>query len=403
MSLKKLSLLVIIFLLVFPLEGQNIEEKSTYEFINPSLYDKWYEEQPNWSLNNFPGNKKSYNGSQYSWGWSYVANSLIDMYEATKDEKYIRLLIPQIEYILTQTDEKLGIESFTDSGLSLPAWSDDGYYTSGKYNYVYPVHTGMIVLPILRLVNVIKENKLEEYREVANKFLIASGDALAIHNSDIMWKNFSESEGFYMGHPYGEGIVSEASRIALPNRIFIYLAACGLYDKLTNGSVYTERIEKSLRYFKNSLLKYDKDYDAYYWSYWKEVNPKRWEDISHASLTVYGIFILYEEVGFTVFTKKDILKFGNIIYKVIDNRFSPKVSKNIHRNNNEKKRYYSLEENIYYFSVLRWSFLGIYDKDILDSLNGIYIKLYNQDLSSSTELFSIAMFIKANKKYKFSE
>lgn len=396
---KKWGLLIILITLslIFVFVLKSFEKPPT-NIITQDLYDSTYKELDKWSIHEFPGNGKQYNGAQYAWGWSYVGNSLIDMYKATGEEKYLELFVPQAEYIITQTDQKLGIESFTGSGLSLPVWSDRGYYTAGKFNYAYPVHTGMITLPILRFVDIVKENSLNEYDAIADKFLIASGNALAVHNNDEMWKDFSETEGFYFGHPYGEGIVSEANKLGIPNRISIYLAACGLFDKISGGKIYYERIEKSLNYFKNSLLNLDIEHDAYYWTYWKINNLEyAWEDISHGSITTYGLFILHEEVGFTVFTNKDFKRFANIVYKVIDDKSSPiKIRKFIHNRIGENKIYYSIEENDYNHSIIRWAFLGKHDKKALDKLGRLY-KDIDEDMPPALKLAGIATYLNAQK------
>lgn len=399
MNKKKLVIpwlvLLLLFISITYLNKKDYENNNN-ELITPKLYDEWYL-QSSWSINNFPQQGKQFKGHHYAWGWSYVANSLIEMYKATGDEKYLGLLVPQIEFIFSQTDEKRKIESFTKSGLFLPAWSDGGHYTEGKFNYIYPVHTGMIILPILRFVDVVNKNDITKYRDVATKYLNESGRALAIHNQPNMWMDISKSEGFYYGHPYGAGIVSEANKIGIPNRIFAYLAACGLYDKLTGGKIYTERIEKSLRYFKNSLVKYDKEYDSYYWSYWDDHNAQNWEDISHAALTVYGIFILHEEAGFEVFDDNEMNKFKNIIFKIVDNEEPPKVRKYIHQKSDERYSFYTPKESQYYFTSLRWSFLSVYDKNVLEHLRGIYKGLYYKDKVADTDLYSIALYLSSKE------
>jgi hypothetical protein len=394
-----LWLLIIVLLLVWlnPLKQKPTED----EFISRELYDEWYEAEPNWSIKHFPPKeKKQYKGGPLAWNWSYTANSLVDMYYATGDEKYLGLLVPQAEYIFSQTDEKLGIESFTNTGVSLPAWSDGAQYTSGKYNYIYPVHTGMITIPILRFVKAVKENNITKYMEAADTFLKESGRALAIHNRDNMWKDFSTKEGFYTGHPHGAGIVSEANKIGVPNRIFAYLAACGLYGNIAGQDIYKERIEKSLQYFKHSLLKYDKKYDAYYWSYWDDLNAQGWEDISHAAVTVYGIYILHEEAGFKIFNKKELVRFANIVLKMVDEESPPKVRQYIHPLSHERAPYYTPKENPYYFYAARWSFLGIYNEKILERLKGVFAGMYYKEEVKSTDLFSVASYLAAQKKRK---
>lgn len=377
-----------------------MEDFETDNVVTQSLYDKWYS-MSSWSPNKFPSNTPDYGSPTYAWDWSYTGNSLIDMYNATGEEKYLEDFIPQATYIFTQTDEKLGIESFTGLGVSLPAWSDRGHYTSGKFNYIYPVHTGMILMPILRFVDTVKKNQLVQFYPVADDFLEKSSRALAIHNKDEMWVDLSETEGFYFGHPYGQGIVSEANQIGIPNRIFAYLAAAGLYDKITGKTEYTPRITKSLNYFKNYLLKYDKENDAYYWSYWEYANKESWEDISHAALTVYGIYILHEEAGFSIFTEKDFKRFSNIVHKIVKVsklNSQPKVMQNIHQNG--ESEYLSFEENKNYFIALHWSFLGVYDKTVLDELEGIYKELSNQDKPSVTSLYNIGLYLSTVNKVK---
>ncbi|MFD1707485.1 hypothetical protein ACFSCZ_12195 [Siminovitchia sediminis] len=400
MNKKKLLIILLLFLLLsssVTILNKKDLNKGQDELITQELYDKWYT-QSDWSINIFPQPGKQFKGHEYAWGWSYVANSLIEMYKATEDEKYLGLLVPQIEYIFSQTDEKLKVESFTNSGLYLPAWSDGGYYTNGKFNYIYPVHTGMIIIPVLRFVDLVNENDITKYKEIANQFLQESGRALAIHNQPNMWRDISHDEGFYYGHPYGEGIVSEANKIGVPNRIFAYLAACGLYDKLTGKELFTKQIEKSLQYFKNSLIKYDKDHDAFYWSYWDDLNAQNWEDISHAELTTYGIFLLHKEAGFKVYSDKEMKKFKNIIYKVVSNEDPPKIRKYIHARSSEQTSYYTPKENEYYFSTLRWAFLGVYDERVLGHLKDVYSGLYYKNKVTNTDLYSIALYLSTKEQ-----
>lgn len=366
------------------------------------MYKELYSQQSTWSLEEFSTQNSDYNAAGYAWGWSYVANSLVDMYKVTENEEYLQVFIEQAKYIFTQTDQELGIESFTGTGLMLPAWSDRGHYTSGQFNYTYPVHTGMITLPILRFVDTVYTNNLNEYKEIADNFLELSGQALAVHNEDSMWVDFSDTEGFYIGHSYGEGYVSEANKIGIPNRISVYLASAGLYDKLTEGNTYSQRIEKSLNYFKNSLFKYDDEFDSYYWSYWEEQNIRKpWEDISHAMITVYGIHILHEEAGYSVFTEDDFEKIANNVYKVIDNENAPPLMrKHIHKRAEEETAYYTPKENPYYYDILRWSFLGVYDEKILDTLEEVYKKVNVEEMNPQTRLSSIASFLYAKEKTK---
>ncbi|MFB4473890.1 hypothetical protein ACDI16_13285 [Oceanobacillus caeni] len=399
--MKRKHLWIIIFCLFLVIIFISVN-KSSNENISIDLYDDLYAQLPDWSITEFPNSTSNYDGASYAWGWSYAGNSLVNMYRVTGEEKYLKIFVKQAKYIFSKTDDKLGIESFTGTGLSLPAWSDQGRYTSGNFNYIYPVHTGMITLPILRFIDTVYSEHLDQYKDIADEFLKATGKALEVHNQDNMWVDFSDTEGFYMGHPYGKGIVSEAGKIGILNRISVYLAATGLYDKLNDSNIYRSRIEKSLNYIKYSLLKYDERFDSYYWSYWEDqILEKNWEDISHATLTVNSIFILHEEVGFSVFNDEDFERFANNVYKIIDDQTSPiKMRKHIHKKDEEVQTYYTSDENPYYYDVFRWSFLGIYDKNILNELEKVSEEIDMNKMSPIDRISSIASFLYTKEKTK---
>lgn len=401
--MKRKSLVIIIFVFsIFLISILLFVNKPTDQNIAIDLYDELYAQLPSFSITKFPSSDSKYDGGSYAWGWSHVANSLVNMYRITGEEKYLQIFVKQAEYIFSKTDDKLGIESFTGTGLSLPVWSDRGRYTSGEFNYTYPVHTGMITLPILRFIDTVYSGDLDKYKGIADEFLLETGKALEVHNQDNMWVDFSDTEGFYIGHPYGQGVVSEAGQIGILNRISVYLAASGLYDKLNGSNIYTNRIEKSLNYIKYTLLKYDQDFDSYYWNYWEELNiEKNWEDISHASLTVRSIYILHDEAGFTIFNDEDFKKFANNIYKIIDDRNSSiEMRKYIHKRDEEEQTYYTKDENPYYYDVFRWSFLGIYDKDILDELEKISKEIDMNGMFPLTRIESLSSFLYAKEKTK---
>ena len=380
-NIKRILFLLIIFIVLLGCYSKNT-------FIDKKLYDSWYERQPVWLSEpkvigkGYKGTKLENRARGYAWGWGYYGNSLIDMYKATGDIKYLRDFIPQANYILDQRDHILGIESFSGSNLSLPVWSDDrGYFsTTGAFVYSYPVHTGMIILPIVRFIDVVKENSLTEFVKDALYYTEETKKTLLVHNEDGLWKDISENKGFYYGHLYGEGKVTEAGKEGIPNRIFIYLAAAGLFDKVNDSDIFTDRIEKSLTYFKEDLMKHDPDNDSYYWSYWECSGEDNWEDISHAALTVYGIHILHYEADFEVFNLDDFIKFSNIVNKIISvkDKSNPQVSRLIHPRSDDEY-YFEKQNNPYFVEVGRWSFLGRYNPDIYNKLDTIFEYLYGND------------------------
>lgn len=374
---KNIKLIFLLLITCIVLLGCDSKET----FINQQLYDNWYERQPVWLSEpqvigkGYKDIKLENRARGYAWGWGYYGNSLIDMYKATGDIKYLKEFIPQANYILSQRDHILGRESFSGSNLSLPVWSDERgcFSTNGDFVYSYPVHTGMIVLPIVRFVDVVKEDSLSEFNKTALYYIEETKKSLLIHNEDELWKDFSENTGFYYGHPYGAGKVTEAGKEGIPNRVFIYLAAAGLFDKVNDSNIFTDRIEKSLMYFKEDLIKYDPDNDSYYWTYWKYSGEDNWEDISHAALTVYGIHILHYEADFEVFNHDDFIKFSNIVNKIINigDKSNPQVSKFIHPRSDDEY-YFEQKNNRYFVEVGRWSFLGKYNPVIYNKLDILF-------------------------------
>ena len=388
---KNIKLIFLLLITCIVLLG--CDSKKT--FINQQLYDNWYERQPVWLSEpqvigkGYKDIKLENRARGYAWGWGYYGNSLIDMYKVTRDIKYLKEFVPQANYILNQRDHLLGIESFSGSNLSLPVWSDGGYYSTTKdFVYSYPVNTGMIVLPIVRFIDVVKEESLSEFDKTALYYIEETKKTLLVHNEDGLWKDFSENKGFYYGHPYGEGKVTEAGKEGIPNRVIIYLAAAGLFDKVNDSNIFTDRIEKSLIYFKEDLIEYDPDNDSYYWRYWKYSGEDNWEDISHAALTVYGIHILHYEADFEIFNHHDFIKFSNIVNKIINigDKSTPQVSKFIHPRSDDEY-YFEQKNNRYFVEVGRWSFLGKYNPVIYNKLDILFEYLYgNGELPKETIL-----------------
>src|SRR5699024_4168672 len=109
---------------------------------------------------------------------------------------------------------------------------------------------------------------------------------------------------------------------------------------------------------------------------------KPWEDVSHATITAYGIHILHEEVGYSVFTEDDFEMIANNVNKIVnDEGSSLKMRKFIHRRSGEEQEYYTKDENPYYYDVLRWGFLGVYNEDVFDTLEKVYEGINIEDMN----------------------
>ncbi|MEV5965652.1 hypothetical protein AB0L70_28030 [Kribbella sp. NPDC051952] len=67
---------------------------------------------------------------KYAWGESYFLLSLLRMYEAYQDERYLRTFEDRAAHVLATTDHARGVEDY--SGRSGPVWRAAGNYTVGR-------------------------------------------------------------------------------------------------------------------------------------------------------------------------------------------------------------------------------------------------------------------------------
>lgn len=318
----------------------------------------------------------SVRGVLWGWGWSYVGMSLIYMYMATKDKKYLNYMIPQMDYIKVRRDTDLGVESYYGTGRFLPAWNDGGYYSATKKPHTYAVHTGQIVLPFLFFIDTVRKKNLTEYNEKADEYLRICGEALNVHNEPAQWVDYDATHGT-MKDVDTTSDISTAGRVLPENMTFSYLSACGYYDYLAGTSIYTEKINKFLNYFRDTCINdnFDVINDAYYWSYWFAYwGDTKWDDVSHARLVVQGLKYL-NDLGFTQF-KGVMNRFANIVTKITSNDPVPLVAETIH--GTVKKPWYtgSTITNQYYPALAGFAVLADYNEDILYRTDAVSEKIY---------------------------
>ena len=65
-------------------------------------------------------------GATFAWGESYTLGAFMDLYEATKDTKYLEIVADRGKRMLTHRDDKCGVRD--GSGKSRPAWSEARKY-----------------------------------------------------------------------------------------------------------------------------------------------------------------------------------------------------------------------------------------------------------------------------------
>lgn len=239
--------------------------------------------------------------TQFAWGQALnVWEAYITIYDATKDEIWLKKLSEEIDMCLAKRDIYTGKKDI--NGYSLPAWSNTS--DSSIYEgYYFPVETGLILHPILRFVEMVRENEVSTYYEKADEYVQACIDALAIFDNDIgesttnmvpkeacynLWreeKGESGIHGYYVGHLYyavdafaAKGYVPDNT---LPYNQSVALSQCyPILYRLTGEDIWKEKTEKSWNWFRDGIQKEGEIWWWYYSQYYNWCRKNRvliWE------------------------------------------------------------------------------------------------------------------------------
>lgn len=224
----------------------------------------------------------------YHYSWTQclnVWNSYILLYEASGDVIWLEKLSDQIDNILDKRD--FVIHKVDRNGMSLPSWS----YTSDidlYESYHNPVMIGLIVYPMLRFVEVVKDADVKRFQKKSDEYLKASLDALSVIDKDVdafdsftipqnacqdMWRERTFSGirlGYYVGHNYYEqetfkenGFVSGNP---LPYNQSLSVAQCyPVLYRLLGDSIWLEKTKKSWNWFRETG--FDTSSDVWWWYY----------------------------------------------------------------------------------------------------------------------------------------
>lgn len=238
---------------------------------------------------------KDYNNENgvLAWDESYVMRAYLEMYEATKNTKYLDKFIVHANSVLKQRDSVRGVKDYR--GLSLPAWSGGDRYTKNGTLKIFEVHTAMIAQPYAQFATIVKGNPaLAGYQNYADQYLKAAKDAVAVHDSQ--WIQ-TETE-IYMNRPYN---------------MFLALGTTFLEIYQASGeTAYLNKAKKIAVHFKNNLV-LDTASNSYYWRYMRSGSYTGYEDLSHGAIDVDFAYFAYRNK--IVFTETDMQRFGNTIQK----------------------------------------------------------------------------------------
>jgi len=221
-----------------------------------------------------------------AWGEPYQLESLLLHWESSKELNYLQKFAERAQVILDQRDSVRGVTDW--KGRSGPAWRSL-HYSPHNEPFVWAVHTGLIVYPLLKFARLVRQDPtvpgIESFSDLAEQCAIAGQQALAFHDEDWV-VGPTKTEGYYRVSP-------KAKFLPFPGFVFPlnFQSAMGrAYLELWLSSREPSALKRATalsRYVKNriQILPIDKQSSRAFWNYMGEpINPLG-EDISHASIT----------------------------------------------------------------------------------------------------------------------
>lgn len=247
-----------------------------------------------------------------AWGTSYILEAYLDMYEATRDRKYLTKFITLAVAMVERTDDRRGLPDY--KGRRRLGWGAVKYSRASE-RVVWLVHTGMITYPLLRLTMIVRETPtLTGLAETVRRFQNLTEQAL--HEFDGQWRYDSLARlGHYVyedDEPHGDHVGTEMpvpfNQQLAAGRAFILLW------KLTGDSAYRQRAEGLARHFKKHLREDSRG--AYQWDYWYGKGLLRYkllEDLSHGAIDVdFTVLAMRESL---IFTRNDLARFVSAFFR----------------------------------------------------------------------------------------
>ncbi len=223
---------------------------------------------------------------QLGWGESRMLRSYIEMYYVTEDTYYLDKMIVASDEVLSLMDIKQGVKDF--SGKSAYGWSNTVYTNNGEA-YREVVHSGMILFPIVKFVDIIystpelKSNSY--YKGKADKYLVNIKKVVGAHEN--RWVSGPNSivksdEGYYYWAS-SDPIGNAGYNLPHNQQLAMGSVLINLY-KLGGGWDYKDRAKRMGRIFWRDL---DTQGNSYVWHYWWGDSlslANKYEDVSHGSI-----------------------------------------------------------------------------------------------------------------------
>lgn len=270
----------------------------------------------------YPGNpminNESNTGNEYAWNGYYWLRTYLHFYNVTNKLKYLDMAIELANKMLSDTDLVRSTNGFSETNsykrapkLFLNERDEiaPGWKRSLSDSSITVLTDGMILNGVMRIVDIIKTQKLSDYYNFADISILAAQKIVDSHDSSYsISKNSSIKGSFYYVNLYNDnygdsGLYSNP----LAHNHNLTMATAMLYlDKWSDRpDFYKSKIMGIIDFFTENL-EYQDD-GACTWNYnWDRRGPsyEKYEDINHGHIDV-GLFIVADEEGY--FNNLDIM------------------------------------------------------------------------------------------------
>ncbi|PNW28397.1 UNVERIFIED_CONTAM: hypothetical protein BEN50_21085 [Euhalothece sp. KZN 001] len=263
------------------------------------------------------------NGS-LAWGQSYLSEAYLDMYETTKNPKYLEKFVIQTDRLIANTDKNRNVEDYR--GRLVVGWGATKYSPS-NLRVIYLVHTGMITYPMVKFAMMVKnDSNLDKFQDKANAYVQFTEEALSVFDEDWMF-NEHTGVGYYQfrvrEQPVGTLFSEKVQEILMPLPFNQQLAAAraSLYlcQIQGNESDFCTKATALAKHFRNRVRQDSKGF--YVWDYWYgealDKFSRTREDVSHGGIDID--FAILAHTNSTVFEETDIDKFKKTYYQISKN------------------------------------------------------------------------------------
>ena len=263
------------------------------------------------------------NGS-LAWGQSYLSEAYLDMYETTKNPKYLEKFVIQTDRVIANTDKNRNLEDYR--GRLVVGWRATKYSPS-NLRVIHLVHNGMITYPMVKFALMVKNGiNLDKFQDKASAYVQFTEESLSVFDEDWMFNENTEVWYYQFRvreQPVGTLFSAKYQEILMPLPFNQQLAAAraSLYlcQIQGNESNFCPKATALAKHFRNRVRQDSKGF--YVWDYWYgEALDKFYrtrEDVSHGGIDID--FAILSHRNSTVFEETDINKFKNTYYQISKN------------------------------------------------------------------------------------